>query len=67
MDIVSLVIGFMVGSGISAFVVGLFLISHLQSIGCNLDPFFAKGGDNLRMKIGMKEKNKSTRKRSNKK
>lgn len=67
MDIISLFIGFMVGSGISAFVVGLSLISHLKSIGCNLDPFFAKGGDNLRMKLGIKEKNVSTRKRSNKK
>jgi len=58
MDMIALVIGFMIGSLIGAIVVSLTLVSHLQKIGCDLTPFFEKGPDNVKEKMGIQSKRK---------
>lgn len=54
--IIGFMIGFLVGSTLTAFIVSIAIFTHLNKIGCDLEPFYAKGSDNLRMKVGMKEK-----------
>jgi len=56
MDLLWFFFGFVVGTLITTPLISIAIFMHLNKIGCDLEPFYSKGTDNLRMQAGMKEK-----------